>query len=121
MNLVFTLFFMIVSMGCFVLFALAHQGLVFIIKSLLYPFFAFGVMLVWCMIGQSLINQTEQLDYSLYKCNWTDAPMRFRKILFMFIFNCRRNVEIDAKPFYKVNLFMFTDVSQSSVNLWGSC
>lgn len=112
MNLVFTLFFMIVSMGCFVLIAFADQGFVFMIKSLLYPCFSFGVMLVWCMIGQKLIDQTEQLDYSLYKSNWTDAPMRFKKILFMFIFNCKRNVEINAKPFYKVNLFMFTDVRE---------
>lgn len=28
----------------------------------------------------------------------------------MFMIRCRRNVEIDAKPFYDVNISTFTDV-----------
>lgn len=110
LNMIFTLFFVAVSMSCFVLIVLADQGIIFIVKNLLYPFFAFTVLLIWCVVGQLLLNQTSVLSNSLYDCNWMDAPLKFKKILLLFMLRSQRHLEIDAKPFYEANLFMFTNV-----------
>lgn len=135
--LIFSLFYVAVSISIFVLISVADQGFVFIAKSLFYPIFASCVMITWCFIGQKLLNQvnnislhlinwliwilqTESLGYSLYKCKWSDAPRQFRKILFMFMIRCRRNVEIDAKPFYDVNISTFTDVRSVKSDKWAS-
>lgn len=59
LSLVFSLFYVAVSISIFVLISVADQGAVFIIKSSLYPIFAVGVMVLWCTIGQILADQVK--------------------------------------------------------------
>lgn len=57
LSLIFSLFFVAVSTSIFVLISVAGQGIVFIIKSFFYPIFATAVMVLWCIIGQILVDQ----------------------------------------------------------------
>lgn len=45
--------------------------------------------------------------------NWTDAPLRYRKLMLMFLVQCHRPMEVQAKPFYDINLHAFSDVSST--------
>lgn len=64
-------------------------------------------------------SQTSELNYSLYCCNWVDAPQKFRRILYMFMIRNKFYVEIDSKPFYRVDLQLSTLVSRALLCLQG--
>lgn len=63
--LIFSLFYVAVSISIFVLISVADQGFVFIAKSLFYPIFASCVMITWCFIGQKLLNQVNNISLHL--------------------------------------------------------
>lgn len=68
LTLIFSLFYVAVSISVFVLISVANQGYVFVIKSLLYPIFTSGVMVLWCSIGQNLLDQVRGKCMSFNIC-----------------------------------------------------
>lgn len=52
---------MAVAISIFVILSVADQGLIYVVKSLLYPIFVSGVIVLWCSIGQMVNDEVSEL------------------------------------------------------------
>lgn len=59
---IFTMFYMAIAICAFVLIYAAERGAIYVVKSLLYPIFVFQVVLMWCLLGQVLMDQVICVD-----------------------------------------------------------
>lgn len=135
----FTLFYVTIALSVFVIITAADQGGIYVIKSLLYPVFTFQVVFMWCLAGQLLMDevlfqchflaacrrgerfflnispfQSINFQTSLMASNWTDAPLKYRKLMLMFMIRCSHPMTVHGKPFYSINREACSDVSARS-------
>lgn len=55
--LIYTIFYLAVAMCIFVIMSVAYQGFIYIAKSLMYPLFVLGVIVLWCSVGQLVYDE----------------------------------------------------------------
>lgn len=57
LTMIMSVFYVVVSISVYVLISVADQGFLFIVKNLMYPLFTSAVMILWCFLGQKLVDQ----------------------------------------------------------------
>ncbi|XP_055910533.1 odorant receptor 2a-like [Eupeodes corollae] len=76
------------------------------------------VSLPVCYFGNSLMEETRGLTTAIYKCNWIDQTIKFRKTLIIFMQHSQREHIINAGGLITINLQTFIAIIRYSFSLF---
>ncbi|XP_046992515.1 uncharacterized protein LOC124605072 [Schistocerca americana] len=73
---------------------------------------------LFCLIGQTIIDQSERLVNSAFSCAWPDADARFKRSLSVFMVRSARLLEIRVGKMYTLSRETFLQILNGSYRLF---
>lgn len=64
--IIYSLFYLLIALACFIILTQLEEGLSTVIKSLFYPSYCFIIIVFWSYLGQFLIDQVSRLSGQYY-------------------------------------------------------
>nr|QAB43926.1 olfactory receptor OR47 [Oedaleus asiaticus] len=73
---------------------------------------------LFCLIGQTIIDQSEQLVNSAFSCGWPDADARFKRSLSVLMLRAARLLDIRVGKMYALSRETFLQILNGSYKLF---
>ncbi|XP_046837307.1 odorant receptor coreceptor-like isoform X2 [Vespa crabro] len=72
-------------------------------------------LLVYCYIGESLINESTSFGESIYHCKWYNVSQEEIKLMHICMMRSSKQMELTVGKFFALSLTTYTDVVKTSM------
>ncbi|RZF32261.1 hypothetical protein LSTR_LSTR009490 [Laodelphax striatellus] len=99
-----------IQMCCYIFFIIELENLSAKIKYLATMFLVFSMMFYFSTVGQSLTDESGNVELALWECPWIDKSAEFRKCILMMMTRASRKVFLRPYNLYVVDFKWFTNI-----------
>lgn len=84
------------------------------IKNVMFAVTILVRTLLTCMMGDKVIEQSQDIGYAAYDTDWTNFSLNEKKIILFIMLQAYKAKEIRASLFFKYSLLLFSDAMKST-------